>query len=114
MHMLIQSHTWYFYGLFTLLLYEGLFLVKIQWCNFIINAGSWLGGGGGGGVLCYFHILQLRTFFGVQNFEFLYFWGFSQKMNIFGGYEILWIFFWCHHKIGLVLGVISMHFKFLS
>ena len=32
-------------------------------------------------------------------------------MNIFGGMKILWIFFGCHHKIGLVLGVISMHFR---
>ena len=23
----------------------------------------------------------------------------------------LWIFFWGHHKIGLYLGVISMHFR---
>ena len=26
------------------------------------------------------------------------------------GMKILWIFFWGHHKIGLYLGVISMHF----
>ena len=32
-------------------------------------------------------------------------------MNIFGGMTILWIFFWGHHKIGLYLGVISMHFR---
>ena len=25
--------------------------------------------------------------------------------------KILWIFFWGHHKIGLYLEVISMHFK---
>ena len=25
--------------------------------------------------------------------------------------KILWIFFWGHHKIGLYIGVISMHFK---
>ena len=25
--------------------------------------------------------------------------------------KILWIFFWGRHKIGLVLGVISMHFR---
>ena len=28
-------------------------------------------------------------------------------MNIFGGMHILWIFFGCHYKIGLYLGVIS-------
>ena len=31
-------------------------------------------------------------------------------MNIFLGMKILWIFFWDHPKIGLVLGVISMYF----
>ena len=30
-------------------------------------------------------------------------------MNIIWGMEILWIFFWGHHKIGLVFRVISMH-----
>ena len=35
-------------------------------------------------------------------------------MNIFGGYEDLWIFFWGHHKIGLYLGVISMYFRVFS
>ena len=30
-------------------------------------------------------------------------------MNIFWGMKILWIFFWGHPKIGLVLGVISMN-----
>ena len=29
-------------------------------------------------------------------------------MNIFWGMKMLWIFFWGHPKIGLVLGVISM------
>ena len=38
----------------------------------------------------------------------MYFWGF-QKINIFGGMKILWIVFGGHHKIGLHLGVISMH-----
>ena len=32
-------------------------------------------------------------------------------MNIFWGMKILWIFFWGHPKIGLVLGVISMYFR---
>ena len=35
-------------------------------------------------------------------------------MNIFGGMKILWIFFGGHHKIGLCLGVISMHFNVFS
>ena len=32
-------------------------------------------------------------------------------MNTFRGMKILCIFFWGHHKIGLYLGVISMHFR---
>ena len=35
-------------------------------------------------------------------------------MNNFGGMKILWIFFGDHHKIGLYLMVISMHFKVFS
>ena len=35
-------------------------------------------------------------------------------MNIFGGMEILWIFVWDHHKIGLYLGIISMYFRVFS
>ena len=30
-------------------------------------------------------------------------------INIFWGMKTLWIIFWGHHKIGLYLGVISMH-----
>ena len=32
-------------------------------------------------------------------------------MNTFLDMKILWIFFGGHHKIGLYLGVISMHFR---
>ena len=35
-------------------------------------------------------------------------------MNIFLDKKILWIFFWGHPKIGLVLGVISMYFRVFS
>ena len=35
-------------------------------------------------------------------------------MSIFGGIKILWIFFLGHHKIGLYLGVIFMHFMVFS
>ena len=35
-------------------------------------------------------------------------------MNIFWGMNILWIFFWGHPKIGLVLGVMSMYFRVFS
>ena len=45
---------------------------------------------------------RLGLFFGVQNSEFLYFFGFSEKMNIFGGYEDFVDIFWGHHKVGLV------------
>ena len=52
-----------------------------------------------------------------QNFEFQYFWGFwgvFRKLNIFKDMKILWIFFGGHHKIGLYLEVISMHFWVFS
>ena len=50
-------------------------------------------GGGGGGTLMFTYIRRLGPFFGVQNFEFQYFWGFSEKFGYFflggggGGYE---------------------------
>ena len=48
--------------------------------------------GGGGGVLWYFHVyIGSGHFWGVQNFEFHHFGGFSEK-NL-GGTKILWIFF---------------------
>ena len=50
-------------------------------------------GGGGGGTLIFSNIRRLGPFLGVQNFEFQYFWGFSEKMYIFWGMKILWIFF---------------------
>ena len=40
--------------------------------------------------------------------------GVLRKINIFWGMKILWIFFWGHHKIGLYVGVISMHFRDFS
>ena len=48
------------------------------------GVGGGLGGGvcaqGGGGVtLIFSYIRRLGSFLGVQNFEFLYFWGFSEK-----------------------------------
>ena len=49
-------------------------------------------------------------FFLVQNFEFgLFFWGGGfRKIDI-----LLGMLLWIHHKIGLNLGVISMHFRVL-
>ena len=46
---------------------------------------------------------------GVQNFEY-YFGGF-QKTEYFLGYKIFMDIFVGHHKIGLNLEVISMHFR---
>ena len=40
--------------------------------------------------------------------------GVFRKINIFWGMKIKWIFFGGHHKIGLYLEVISMHFKVFS
>ena len=37
------------------------------------------GGGGLGGTLIFPYIRRLGHFLGVQNFEFQYFWGFSEK-----------------------------------
>ena len=69
-----------------------------------------------GCTLTFVYIRRLGLFFGVQNFEFQYFWGFSKKKkNGGGGYEDFVDIFWgCHHKIGLYLGVISMHFRVFS
>ena len=57
-------------------------------------------GGGGGGTLIYSHIRRLGPFFfwfKILNFNFL---GVFRKMNIFWGYEDLWIFFWVITKLG--------------
>ena len=63
-----------------------------------------------GGIMLFSYIRRLVSFFGVQNFEFQYFWGFS-KNEYFLGYEDFVDIFWGHYKIGLYLGVISMHFR---
>ena len=55
-----------------------------------------------GGTLIFSHIRRLGPFFWVQNSEFQYFLGFSEKLIFFWGMKILWIIFWGHHKIGLV------------
>ena len=51
---------------------------------------------------------------GGQNFEFQYFWGVSENYIYFLGYEDFVDIFWGHHKIGLYLEVISMHFRVFS
>ena len=53
-----------------------------------------------------------------MNFDlFFFFWGGGvgvSKMNILLGLKILCMFFWGHHKSGLYLRVISMHFWVFS
>ena len=67
--------------------------------------------GGGGGTLIFSYIRRLGFYF--FGFKFLNFniFGVFQKSEYFLGMKILWIIFWVHPKIGLVLGVISMYFK---
>ena len=70
---------------------------------------------GGGGTLVFSYIRRLGSFFGLKTLNFNIFLGFSEKLIIyFWGMKILWIFFGGHHKIGLYLGVISMHFRVFS
>ena len=57
------------------------------------------------------HIHRLGPFFGVQNSEFQYFLGFSEKMNIFGGYEDFVNNFWGSSQNWASLRVISMRFR---
>ena len=71
------------------------------------------GGGGGGGTLKFLYIRRLGLIFGVQNLNFNIF-GVFQKIKKNWGMKILWTFFGGHYKIGLYLGVISMHFSFFS
>ena len=58
------------------------------------------GGGGRGGTLIFSHIRRLGPFFWVQNSEFQYFLGFSEKLIFLGGMKILWIFFGVITKLG--------------
>ena len=69
------------------------------------------GGGGGGGVLKHFNTyIGSNTFFfflgggGVQNFEFQYFSGVSEKLIFLGGMKILWIFFGIITKFDYIKG----------
>ena len=56
--------------------------------------------GGGWGTLIFSYIRRLRTFWGVQIFEFQYFWG-AEKLIILM-YEDFVDILWGHRKIGLV------------
>ena len=71
----------------------------------------------GGGTLILKYTRSLGSFFWVQNFEFQYFFGFSEKSIFFGVKDFVDIFWGGgggHHKIGLYLGVISMHVRVFS
>ena len=68
------------------------------------------GGGGGVEALIFSYIRRLGTFFWVQNFDFQYFLGVSEK-QIFLGYEDFVDIFWGSSQNWLYLGVISMHFR---
>ena len=75
------------------------------------------GGGGGGGGRGQSDII-IHTYARVQIIEFHNFLGGGgggvRKMNIFWGYDAFVDIFWGHHKIGLYLGVMSMHFRVFS
>ena len=72
--------------------------------------------GGGGVTLIFSYIRRLGSFFGVQNLNFNIFFLVFRKINTLyiWGMKILWIFLGGHHKIGLYLVVISMHFRVFS
>ena len=82
------------------------------------------GSGPQGGTLIFSYIRRLRSFVLVKKFEFQYFFSFQKKLFFLGGggggggyKEFVDIFFWGgggHHKIGLYLGVISIHFNVFS
>ena len=66
-------------------------------------------------MLPYFHTyIGSGHLLGVQNFEFQYFWVVLEKLIFLGGMKTLWIFLGGHHKIGIYVGVISMHFRVFS
>ena len=70
-------------------------------------------GGGGGGVLGNVDTYVGSGYFlGFKILNFNIFGGFQKKY--FLGYEDFVDIFWGHHKIGLYLGVISMHFRVFS
>ena len=60
------------------------------------------------------YIRRLRPFLGVQNFEFHYLGGGLEKNKYCFGYKYFVDILGGHHKIGLYLGVISMHFRVFS
>ena len=85
-------------------------------CTFVMFFVLYCPGGGGGGVLWYFHVyIGSGHFLGVQNFDFIILGVFRKK--IFLGVQRFCGYFWGgggHHKIGLYLGAISIHFRVFS
>ena len=71
--------------------------ISIQ-CTYMIKKGN--GIRPRGGTLIFSRIRRLGPFFWVQNSEFQYFFGFSEKLIFFRGMKILWIFFWVITKMG--------------
>ena len=57
-----------------------------------------------------FPYIRRGHFWGFKILNFNIFWGF-QKNEYFLGLEDFVDIFWRHHKIGLYLGVIYMHFR---
>ena len=60
------------------------------------------GGGGGGGTQIFSYIRRLGPFFGVQNFEFRYFFGVFRNINIFWGMKICGYFFGVNTKLDYI------------
>ena len=69
---------------------------------------------GGGGTLIFSYVRRLGLSFWGSIFGISMYLGVFRKMNILLGMNLLWMIFWGHHKIGLYLGVISMHFRVFS
>ena len=66
------------------------------------------------GTLICSYIRRLGPLFLLQNLNFDILGGFSEEKNIYRDMKILLISILGHHKIGLDLGVISMHSRFFS
>ena len=64
------------------------------------------------GTLIFSYIRRLESFFGFQILNFNSFLGFQKNRpkSFFLGMKTLW----CHHKLGLYLGVISMYLRVFS
>ena len=70
--------------------------------------------GGGGGYSEFLYIRMLGYFFVFKILISIFFGVFKKKNLGGGGYEDFMDIFLGHHKFGLYLGVISMHFRVFS